>query len=185
MHGLVNQGIRDLAVTIGGEPMWQSIKTAAGLDIEAFVSMHSYADDVTYRLVDAASKILGIPAADVLHAFGKHWILYTAKQGYGAIFDMMGRTLPDFLGNLDAMHSRLSLSMPELRPPSFVCEQLAEDSIRLEYWSERGGLAPMVLGLLDGLAEMYEISISVTRGSRLEDGDTHDEFLIAYASNAA
>jgi hypothetical protein len=182
MHGLVNQAIRDLAVTIGGEPMWTAIKAAAGLDIEAFVSMQSYPDDVTYRLVESASTILGIPAGDVLHAFGKHWILYTAKQGYGAIFDMMGRTLPDFLGNLDAMHARLSLSMPELRPPSFVCEQLGNDSIRLEYWSERAGLAPMVLGLLDGLAEMYAITITVTQGAQRDDGDTHDEFLIHYAA---
>ena len=35
----------------------------------------------------------------------------------------MGRTLPQFLGNLDAMHARLSLSLPHLEPPSFVCEE--------------------------------------------------------------
>ena len=178
MHGLVNQAIRDLAVGLGGEQMWLDIRSSAGVDVEAFVNMQAYPDDVTYRLVEAASRILGIPAADVLHAFGKHWILYTAREGYGAIFDMMGRSLPAFLGNLDAMHARLSLSMPDLRPPSFVCEQLDDERIRLEYWSERDGLAPMVLGLLDGLAEMYEVSISVERTRRRDHGDDHDEFAI-------
>ena len=181
MHGLVNQAIRDLAVKVGGEPLWLDIKSRAGVNIEMFVSMEAYPDDVTYRLVDAASLVLGISAAEMLHAFGKHWILYTARQGYGAIFEMMGRTLPAFLGNLDAMHARLSLSMPELRPPSFVCEHLAEGQIRLEYWSFRPGLAPMVLGLLDGLAEMYQVSIVVTRGASRDNGDDHDEFLIAYS----
>jgi hypothetical protein len=180
MHGLVNQAIRDLAVKLGGEPLWQDIKSRAGVDLEVFVSMQAYPDDVTYRLVDSASLVLGISAAEMLHAFGKHWILYTAHQGYGAIFEMMGRTLPDFLGNLDAMHARLSLSMPELRPPSFVCEHVSDGQMRLEYWTHRPGLAPMVLGLLDGLAEMYEVSIEVTRGACRENGDDHDEFIIAY-----
>jgi len=185
MHGLVNQAIRDLAVKVGGEPLWLDIKSRAGVDLEVFVSMQAYPDDVTYRLVDSASLVLGISAAEMLHAFGKHWILYTAHQGYGAIFEMMGRTLPDFLGNLDAMHARFSLTMPELRPPSFVCEHLSDGHMRLEYWSHRPGLAPMVLGLLDGLAEMYEVSIEVTRGSSREHGDDHDEFIIAYSPTVA
>src|SRR4051812_10481075 len=107
MHGLVNQAIRDLAVKVGGEPLWLDIKSRAGIDLEVFVSMQAYDDDVTYRLVESASLVLGITAAEMLHEFGKHWILYTAHQGYGAIFEMMGRSLPDFLGNLDAMHARL------------------------------------------------------------------------------
>ena len=43
------------------------------------------------------------------------------------------------------MHTRLSLSMPHLEPPSFVCEQDGSDRLRLEYWSHRSGLAPMVV----------------------------------------
>ena len=180
MHGLVNQAIRDLAVKVGGEPLWLEIKLRADVDVEVFVSMQAYPDDVTYRLVDAASNVLGISAAEMLHSFGRHWVLYTAREGYGAIFEMMGRTLPDFLGNLDAMHARLSLSMPELRPPSFVCEHLSDSRMRLEYWTHRPGLAPMVLGLLDGLAEMYDVSITVTRGACRENGDSHDEFIIVH-----
>lgn len=185
MYGLVNQAIRDLAVKVGGEPMWLDIKAAAGIDLEVFVGMEAYPDEVTYRLVDSASLVLGISAEEMLHAFGKHWILYTARHGYGAIFEMMGRTLPDFLGNLDAMHARLSLTMPELRPPSFVCEHLDEGHLRLEYWSHRPGLSPMVLGLLDGLAEMYAVSIEVTRGACREQGGDHDEFFITYTPTVA
>ena len=184
MHGLVNQAIRDLAVKVGGEPLWLDIKSRAGVDLEVFVSMQAYPDDVTYRLVDSASLVLGITPAEMLYAFGKHWILYTAHQGYGAIFEMMGRTLSDFLGNLDAMHARFSLSMPALRPPSFVCEHLTDGHLRLEYWSDRPGLAPMVLGLLDGLAEMYEVSIEVTRGASRDNGDDHDEFFISCSPQA-
>src|SRR4029079_9586236 len=130
MYGLITQGLHDLAVQTGGERLWREIKSGAGVDIDAFVGMDTYPDDVTYRLVDATSAAMGISPAEVLHAFGKHWILYTARRGFGAIFDTMGRSLSAFLVNLDTMHARLSLSMPEMRPPSFVCEQLDDDRIR-------------------------------------------------------
>jgi hypothetical protein len=87
--------------------------------------MGNYSDDLTYQLVAGASSVLGISQAAVLEAFGQHWILYTARRGFGPIFDTMGGNLPEFLTNLDAMHTRLSLSMPALRPPSFVCNQLS------------------------------------------------------------
>ena len=128
---------------------------------------------------------MGISAAEVLHAFGKHWILYTARRGYGAIFDTMGGSLPAFLANLDTMHARLSLSMPEMRPPSFVCEQLGDDQIRLEYWSERPGLAPMVVGLLDGLGEMYEVTLSIDQSLDRAHGADHDEFLVHFVATTA
>jgi Haem-NO-binding len=178
MYGLINQGMHDLAVQIGGDELWREIKSRADVGLEAFVGMDTYPDDVTYRLVEAASAAIGISPTDVLRAFGKHWILYTARRGFGAIFDTMGRSLPTFLANLDTMHARLSLSMPEMRPPSFVCEQLSDDRIRLEYWSERAGLAPMVVGLLEGLGEMYGVTVAVDQTVDRVDGADHDEFMI-------
>ncbi len=181
MHGLVNQGIHDLAIQLGGEQLWQEIRTAAGIEHETFIGMETYADDVTWRLVEGASFVLGISTSEVLQAFGRHWILYTARRGYGPIFDTMGRSLTEFLGNLDAMHARLSLSMPDLRPPSFVCEELGEGQLRLEYRSDRPGLAPMVIGLLNGLGELFELELTVTQTVDRIQGADHDEFLVHHA----
>jgi hypothetical protein len=92
----------------------------------------------------------------------------------------MGRTLPEFLGNLDAMHARLSLSMPHLEPPSFVCEQTGPNQLRLEYYSHRRGLAPMVLGLIDGLGEVFGLEVRTKQVLRAGDGADHDEFTIDF-----
>jgi hypothetical protein len=184
MYGLINQGLRDLAVQMGGEELWSEIKSSAGVGVEAFVAMDTYPDDLTYRLVEAASVAMHISPAEVLHAFGKHWILYTGRRGYGAIFDTMGHDLPEFLANLDTMHDRLSLSMPDMRPPSFVCEQIGDHQIRLEYWSERDGLAPMIPGLLEGLGEMYGVTVSLDHSVDRAQGADHDEFIISYVAIA-
>ena len=178
MYGLVNQGVQDLAFQLGGEKLWLTIKQRAGVDVETFVGMDVYPDDVTERLVFAASETLGITPAEVLRTFGRHWILYTGRKGYGAVFETMGRTLPEFVGNLDAMHARLSLSMPHLAPPSFVCEQIGPDQLRLEYYSHRTGLAPMVVGLLEGLGELFGLEVRTKQTLSTSDGADYDEFFI-------
>ena len=173
MYGLVNQAVEDLAVRLGGPELWTKIVEQAGLDVPVFVAMSAYDDDITFRLVAAASEVLGLTQAEVLEAFGEHWILYTGSQGYGPMMSAMGTTLPQFLGNLDAMHSRIALSMPELKPPSFACEELGEGRLLVRYWSERAGLAPMVTGLLKGLAGRFALDLTVTPQDRSADAD-HD-----------
>lgn len=185
MYGLVNRAIQDLAVQLGGEQAWAEITSRAGLDVQSFVSMDVCPDEVTYRLVEAASAVFRLPAEEVLRAFGRHWILYTGRKGYGAVFETMGRTLPEFLWNLDAMHARLSLSMPQLRPPSFLCEQEGEEQMRVQYRSGREGLAPMVVGLLEGLGDLFELEVTVVHDVVRAEGHDHDEFVVHYLPRQA
>lgn len=180
MYGLVNQGVQDLVVQLGGEDLWTRIRQRAGVEFDTFVGMDVYPDELTGRLVAAVSETLGISAAEVLRTFGRHWILYTGRKGYGAVFDTMGRTLPQFLGNLDAMHARLSLSMPHLEPPSFVCEETGPGQLRLEYYSHRRGLAPMVVGLIEGLGEVFGLDVRTKQTLATDDGADHDEFMIEF-----
>lgn len=90
--------------------------------------------------------------------------------------------MPEFLGNLDALHTRLALSMPELRPPSFVVTEVAEQQLLVEYYSTRAGLAPMVIGLLEGVGDMFGTPVVVTHRSSRESGGHCDEFLVAYGA---
>lgn len=180
MYGLVNQAVEDLATRLGGHELWSSNVKRAGLELPVFVAMQPYDDDVTYRLVGAASEVLGLSPAEVLEAFGEHWILYTGREGYGPMLSAMGTTLPQFLGNLDAMHSRIALSMPALRPPSFVVEELDGRTLLVRYWSERLGLAPMVTGLLKGLGDRFDLEVRVTHTDPRPEGADHDTFLVTY-----
>lgn len=184
MYGLVNKAVEDLVVTRFGAQAWADIRSRAGIEVDGFVSMDPYPDDVTYRLVGAASEVLGIPPAGVLEAFGEFWILYTGKEGYGELFSMFGESFGEFLHNLDALHARIGLSFDELRPPTFQCEDTGAGTYRLSYFSTREGLAPMMLGLLKGLAKVFGRTVEVehVRG-RAELG--HDEFVIREVSEAA
>ncbi len=179
MYGLVNKAIKELIVSEHGEASWQRVRTAAGVDVDEFIRMEQYPDSLTYDLVAAASEELGVPPVKVLEVFGGHWVKYTGQQGYGDLLDMAGATLFDFLENLDALHTRVGLNMDKLRPPSFEVEDRTDHSLVLHYRSVRDGLAPMVTGLLKGLAEKFGVAVDVTLRDSKSDGADHDVFMVA------
>ncbi len=181
MYGLVNRALQDLVCSRFGEDTWETIKRNAGVDIEVFVSMEAYPDDVTYKLVRAASEMLGLAAEEVLNAFGEYWVSYTAKEGYGELLQLAGDTLPAFLQNLDNLHTRVGLIFPRLKPPSFWCTDIREDSLRLHYrpgLDSRAGLAPFVVGLLKALAVRFKTEIEINQTANRSQGADHDEFSI-------
>lgn len=181
MYGLVNNAVQGLIVERFGEETWARIKKRAAVEVDEFLSMASYPDDLTYRLVGAATEELSMPAEDILHAFGEYWVLQIASKRYGDLMTAGGRTLPEFLQNLDQLHSRVRLSFPDLQPPSFRCSDIEEGCLTLHYISHRPGLAPFVTGLIQGLAKLFEVEATVTLIASREEGAEHDQFRITYA----
>ena len=183
MYGLVNKAIQNMVCDRFGEETWETIKQKAGVEESSFLSMEGYPDDLTHRLVKAASVVLELPASDIMQAFGEYWVEYTAQEGYGEMMEMSGDNLPDFLEDLDNLHSRVGVIFPQLKPPSFECSDMEEESLNLHYHSTREGLAPMVVGLVKGLGTKFDTEVEVTQTANREDGADHDEFLIKYKSN--
>lgn len=185
MYGMVNKAVQELIISQHGEEVWQRIRTRAGVEEEMFISNEPYPDEITYRLVGAASEVLSVPAAEILRTFGRWWILHTAMEGYGHLMKAGGRTLPEFLINLPNFHTRIVLMFPHLRPPEFECTDVTADSLRLHYHSHRRGLAPFVTGLLEGLGEMFKTPVTVNHEQGLDAGAPHDVFLVGWKEAVA
>ncbi|MEH2323252.1 MAG: heme NO-binding domain-containing protein [Nostoc sp.] len=183
MYGLINKAIQDMVCDRFGEETWQTIKQKAEVQIDDFLRMESYPDDLTHKLVKATSEVVGLSSAEIMQAFGEYWIQYTGKAGYDLILDMGGNNLPEFLDNLDDLHTRLSVNFPQYRPPSFECAEEEENTLELHYHSSREGLAPMVVGLVKGLGTRFNTEVNVTQTQNREEGAEHDVFLIEYKPN--
>ncbi len=177
MYGLVNTAIRDLIIEAHGEAAWNRVRVRADLRSDTFMSMDPYPDEVTYGLVAAASAELGASPEALLEAFGEYWMRFTGNKGYGQALDFTGADVREFLENLDDMHARLSLSFPELEPPSFEVEEADGGELILHYYSERAGLAPMVVGLLRGVGERFGQSLEIRHLAPSSEAD-HDRFSI-------
>ena len=180
MYGMVNRALEDMITEQFGEDIWERIKAAAGVEVEVFITNEGYPDKLTYQLAAAASRILGQPVPVLLEAFGMHWVLKTAREGYGDLMDAHGRTLREFLLNLPNFHTRVSLIFPHLEPPHFVCSDVNAQSLRLHYYSHRVGLAPFVRGLLQGLGQMFATPVTITQEADRATGADHDIFHIAW-----
>jgi len=159
MYGLVNQGVKDLVIHLSNNEVWESICQEANVPKD-FVAMEYYSDDFTYRLVQVVSKKFNLTQEKVLQNFGQYWVAYTAKEGYGPLMDLFGKDFKSCLKNLNQMHSRMGMTMPNLNPPSFEYREISPNKIELEYESSRKGLSPMVQGLLEGLAQKHKVNVN-------------------------
>jgi len=182
---MVNQAIEDMVVTAHGEEAWQRIRREAGVDVEMFISNHGYPDAVTYDLVAAASKVLGAPSDEVLRGFGEHWVLHVATKGYGSLMDAGGSTLSSFLQNLPNFHTRVTMMLPNLVPPTFECTEVSDRALTLHYRTHRHGLAEFVTGLLMGLGKRFGTPVRVTRLQRREHGADHDTFRVEWEDGSS
>lgn len=180
MYGLVNKAVEDLVSKNFGVDKWEEIKSKAAVKEASFTSMQSYPDHVTYDLVGAATEVLGLTAEQILEAFGEYWVLYTAQEGYGDMLDKAGKSLPEFLKNLDALHVRVGNVMPELQPPSFECSDETSNSLHLHYYTERAGLSPMVLGLVKGLGKRFNTPCEVEQIAVMGEAEDHDIFKVTW-----
>ena len=180
MYGMVNKAFQEMVSIQFGEDKWDEIKDKAGLDIDVFVSMEPYPDEITGKIVGAASEVLTISAEDFLMQFGEFWVSYAANSDYGEIFDISGNTFVELLQNLNDLHTRVGNIMHQLDPPSFKCTDIRKNSLQLHYYSNRKGLAPMVVGLLKGLATRFKTEIEITHLASSVEGADHDKFLIKY-----
>ena len=161
MYGLVNKAIKDLVTTAAGEDAWRRVSSGAGLENGDFIEATSYDDEVTFSLVQAASEELGQPPEAILFEFGRHWILYTGREGWDSLFSLGGNSVKSFLTELDDMHARVQVAMPESRMPKFSVIEIP-DGLEVQYRSHRAGLAPMVSGMLSGLAERFNEQWDIT-----------------------
>ncbi|MEN9722630.1 MAG: hypothetical protein RJB38_616 [Pseudomonadota bacterium] len=181
MYGLVNQAVRDLIVSRFGQEKWATICRRSGVNDDEFEAMKAYPDHLTYALVGSAAEVLGADAGDLLKAFGEYWITFTAQEGYGEMLDLFGSDLITCLKNLNGMHAHMGVMMPELQPPRFQIEEMGDKRYQLRYFSKRAGLAPMVMGLLEGLAKKHGNTVKVQQMPR-DPAQDHELFLIEIVS---
>ena len=182
MYGLVNRALAEMITAGHGVAVWQEVKSASQIDVAEFHAMTQYPDDVTVALVGAASQRLGVTPSAFLRDLGAYWVNYTAAEGYGDLLKLAGGSFASFLQNLDAMHARVGLSFPELRPPSFRVTDETEDSLTFHYYSERSGLTDLVIGLIGGLGDLFEIDVTIVPAALKSDGADHDIFRVTYAA---
>ncbi|XP_021251784.1 guanylate cyclase soluble subunit beta-2-like isoform X2 [Numida meleagris] len=169
MYGFINTCLKSLVVEKYGEEIWEKLRLQAGVQ-DSFLTFGVYKDEITMQLVDKACKILGVPADLVLREFGEYFFEFCKRSGYDHMLRTLGGNLYEFIENLDALHSYLSLSYQEMNAPSFRVEKNEDGSMHLHYYSDRRGLYHIVPGIIGAAAlDFFNIEISMEIVNQAEE----------------
>lgn len=178
MYGLVHKSIENLVRSERGAPGWERVARAVGIGSAGIVELDAYPDEATLELVGAAAAELDQTPSDFLELLGERWVGLATELGYGALLELTGRDFLGFVKGLDALHARLLITFPRMQAPEFRAEISGDGHVRVTYASTRDGLAPMVRGLLRGLAGRFEHPAEIVQLESRDDGDEHDVFEI-------
>ncbi|VDM58091.1 unnamed protein product [Angiostrongylus costaricensis] len=128
-----------------------------------------------------------MPREQVWELYGGFLVEYIMEIGWDEFIRCMSPNLKGFLENLDSLHYFLDhvVYKAHLRGPSFRCEENADGSITLHYFTGRPGLYPIVKGVVCEVARVVfhiEISISVTgriqRSVQMATGERIEEHVV-------
>lgn len=183
MLGMINHAIGQMVVERLGEDAWDRVRERVGFDEPVFVVMKQYPDDLTYGLVGAVAEEASLPVTKVLHDFGRYWISYSDRQPWGKVMRSMGTDLRALLRALDAMHTRIAISFPDVTMPHFRVDE-RPGAMLVHYFSPRAGLAPLVHGALEALGDLYGEPVEVVHAEDRAAGAQHDVFLVTFRSPA-
>jgi hypothetical protein len=180
MYGLIHEAIKDHVVARADDEAWQQVLRSVGAEGALFHGMSPYPDELTYALLNAASEVLGVSMEDFLRSLGRFWVLDIAPRRYEPLMSFTGRTFAEFIANLGRMHDRIATIYLNVRQPSFVCEPVDERTIRLHYHSQRAGMAPLVFGAIEGLAERFRVRVVIDLAESRDRGADHDVFVVRH-----
>lgn len=158
MYGLINNALKDMIHERFGQDTWDSVLSESGVPDDSFLTMRSYDDSITYALAGAASKVLETPVDDCLEMFGEYWVLETASNSYDMLLKAAGKSMVEFLGNMNALHDRITSTFLNYVPPEFFVEEI-QDRYLIHYVSQREGLTPFVVGILKGLGVRFNTEL--------------------------
>ena len=161
MYGMVHRAVRQMVVEREGAQAWHEIELAAGISSTEMVGLVVYDDNVTLRILGATAERMGVSTNQVLKYFGRYWLKFIDDKAYSAIMDYAGKDLVSLLTNLDRLHAAVLAAMPKARVPSFTVLESDENGLTVRYQSQRRGLEPLVIGLLHGLLEKFDLEGSV------------------------
>ena len=162
MYGLVNKAIKEFVINHAGNEAWEETYNELELSENQFLSMENNPDQVTFQLMDHVCRKLDYTPGEFSEQMGEYFLDFAGKEGFADLFELAGDTLPDLLQNLNDLHFRVKMLMPNLNPPRFEVSEQTENSLKLHYFSSRDGLTYFLLGALKGLTKKFELDATLT-----------------------
>jgi hypothetical protein len=168
VKGIIFNLVEEVVTDRYGEDTWDALLDAAGLD-GSYTSLGSYADEELFRLVEAASAALGVPAGDVVRQLGEGAIPLLVDR-YPGFFENF-TSAQDFLLTLnDIIHPEVRKLYPGAEVPDFDFD-VSEDGVLVIGYRSPRRLCALAEGFIIGAARHYGEHVEVSQSQCLLHGD--------------
>jgi hypothetical protein len=138
------------------------------------VGTYDHAEMLT--LVTRLSEVTGVPAAELVRAFGTY-LFGRFHELYPGFFEGVDGTF-DFLSRIeDHVHAEVRKLYPDAELPTFETWRPDANSLEVVYRSRRP-FAALALGLIEGCAAHYQEPMEIEQEELSNDGRTHVRFLL-------
>jgi hypothetical protein len=179
MYGLIHKSVMSMVSIQSGQALWEQIMNEAGIEEEHLITLRSYDDEITYKLIEVTARLTETAPEKLLENFGRYFIEDYSTNQYGYLLSAYGDTTFSLLKNINLLHTNISSTFVGYAPPHFELIMQNDDEALLVYKSARVGMTPFVRGLILGMATQFNEAIEITDQHNIKatDGE-HTRFLL-------
>lgn len=161
MPGLIFTSFKNFIISNYDGITWLNVKKSAQLNVDDEEMNLLFDDQMGMLIVNTLSNLVNIAPNILLNKMGTFFILKTIQEKYGNIIFAGGLSLEEFLINLPKFHSKMLSLLQNIDPPELVVEKITSKKILLHYYSNRTGMIQFLIGILEGIAQIYQTPISI------------------------
>jgi predicted hydrocarbon binding protein/predicted Ser/Thr protein kinase len=169
MHGLIFLQLQKFAQKRAGPQAWEALLREANLSNKSYSPAKAYSDEDLLAIVGATSRVLDLPTAAVVEAFGEFLGPELLKL-YTQILKPEWKTLDVLEHTEKLIHTAVRVGNPGAHPPVLDAVRTREDEVQLVYSSERK-MCHLVKGIISGLGHHFGEEVSVTHEACMLSGD--------------
>ncbi|WP_299146310.1 heme NO-binding domain-containing protein [uncultured Tateyamaria sp.] len=155
MHGLINRAVQCFVTDSYGSDKWVEATRVADLSFVEFEAMLVYDDDMTPRLLDAVSKVLGRPRDEVMEDIGTYLVSHPNVEALRRLLRFGGVSFVEFLHSLDDLPDRARLAVSDLNLPRIELRDHSPSQFSLICESPVAGYGHVMMGVLRAMADDY------------------------------
>ena len=179
MQGSIFTAFSELVIEQQGIAAWDAMLDQVQPASEGIYTRgQQYDDDELFSLVAVLSERTGLPATDLVRAFGQFLFnkLYANLPAKVATID----NLRDFLLAVDSViHVEVKRVHPSAYLPSFSYDETADGSLIMYYQSKRK-LCHAAEGLILGAAAQFDTPINILHPECMHDGCERCKLIVQF-----
>ena len=162
MKGDIPVCLQEMVETNYGKETWINVLKRAGQDEDFYLyGHHDYEDELVVSLFKKSCEVCGIDFNQLSDLFGETWMKSYVTGRYFAFFIGKNNS-KDFLMSMGKVHEKVTNKIENARPPKFLYEEIDENTITMEYVSQRN-LQPIWLGLVKAVGKHFNEKIEMKK----------------------